>query len=88
MTDKRETRLVVREVVRTGQDNNCQTVNKHLVTSPRWDSAQRQYIQTDRQSRSDSDSGSASWEIFLQPRCVVQIGSHYSRGSRFLFDTR
>jgi hypothetical protein len=31
MTDKRQTRSLVREGARTGQDSNCEIVNKHLV---------------------------------------------------------
>jgi hypothetical protein len=35
MTDKRETRLLVREGVRIGQDPSGQTVNKHQVDGAR-----------------------------------------------------
>jgi hypothetical protein len=41
VTDKRQTRPLVREGALIGQGRNCQTVNKHLVMSLRWSSAPR-----------------------------------------------
>jgi hypothetical protein len=41
MTDKRQTRPLVREGARIRQDRNCQTVNYHLVMSPRRGSTPR-----------------------------------------------
>jgi hypothetical protein len=41
MTDKRQTRPLVREDARTGQDRNCQTVNYYVIMSPRQGSTPR-----------------------------------------------
>jgi hypothetical protein len=41
MTDKGQTRPLVREGARIGQDRNWQKVNKPLVMSPRWSSTPR-----------------------------------------------
>jgi hypothetical protein len=41
MTDKRQTRPLVREGARIGQDRNYQTVHKYLVMSPKWGSTPR-----------------------------------------------
>jgi hypothetical protein len=100
MTDRRQSRPLVREGARIGQDCSCQTVNKHLVMSPRqcstsrhtdWPTISRKVTLTPGNSRNGSSnlysSLNGTSDLQKKPQWTGSIGFFSARPRRLLPST-